>query len=103
MVHANPGLRPGLLSDVPTGLYVIARVGRSGPTDMNLPVVQGKRSMGCAHHFRPTYALANVGHPSIPSDGDPAEKVVDCHLRFWLAGTGAQQLRYGEFQAHFSV
>jgi hypothetical protein len=21
--------------------------------------------MGFAHHFRPTYALANVGHPSI--------------------------------------
>jgi hypothetical protein len=27
-----------------------------------------KRSLGCAHHFRPTYALANVGHPSIASD-----------------------------------
>jgi hypothetical protein len=27
-----------------------------------------KRSLGFAHHFRPTYALANVGHPSIPSD-----------------------------------
>jgi hypothetical protein len=23
-----------------------------------------KRSLGSAHHFRPTYALANVGHPS---------------------------------------
>src|SRR6201999_4336410 len=23
-----------------------------------------KRSLGCAHRFRPTYALANVGHPS---------------------------------------
>jgi hypothetical protein len=23
--------------------------------------------MGFAHHFGPTYALVNVGHPSIPS------------------------------------
>src|SRR3984885_12392154 len=27
-----------------------------------------KRPLGCAHHFRPTYAGANVGHPSIASD-----------------------------------
>jgi hypothetical protein len=27
-----------------------------------------KRPLGYAHHFRPTYALANVGHPSIPFD-----------------------------------
>jgi hypothetical protein len=25
-----------------------------------------ERSLGCAHRFRPTYARANVGHPSIP-------------------------------------
>jgi hypothetical protein len=24
----------------------------------------GERLWGCAHRFRPTYALANVGHPS---------------------------------------
>jgi hypothetical protein len=24
-----------------------------------------KLSLGCAHHFRPTYAGANVGHPSL--------------------------------------
>src|ERR1700722_12190703 len=28
--------------------------------------MQGKRSLGCAHHFRPTYASTNVGQPSIP-------------------------------------
>jgi hypothetical protein len=28
--------------------------------------MQRERSLGCAHHFRPTYAWANVGHPSIP-------------------------------------
>jgi hypothetical protein len=27
-----------------------------------------KAVVGLRHHFRPTYALANVGHPSIPSD-----------------------------------
>jgi hypothetical protein len=27
--------------------------------------MQRKRSLGFAHHFRPTYAWANVGHPSI--------------------------------------
>ncbi len=27
--------------------------------------MQRKRSLGCAHRFRPTYAGANVGHPSI--------------------------------------
>jgi hypothetical protein len=26
--------------------------------------VEGKRSMGFAHHFRPRYAGANLGHPS---------------------------------------
>jgi len=31
--------------------------------------IQQKRSLGCAHRFRPTYALANVGRPSIPSWG----------------------------------
>jgi hypothetical protein len=30
--------------------------------------MQQKRSSGFAHHFRPTYAQANVGHPSIPSN-----------------------------------
>ena len=30
--------------------------------------IQRRRLLGCAHRFRPTYALANVGHPSIPSD-----------------------------------
>jgi ubiquinone/menaquinone biosynthesis C-methylase UbiE len=29
--------------------------------------MQRKRSLGCAHRFRPTYAWANVGHPSLPS------------------------------------
>jgi hypothetical protein len=28
--------------------------------------MQRERSLGCAHLFRPTYAWANVGHPSIP-------------------------------------
>jgi hypothetical protein len=31
-------------------------------------LMQRKRSLGCAHHFRPTYAGANVGHPSIASE-----------------------------------
>jgi hypothetical protein len=30
--------------------------------------MERKRSMGCAPHFRPTYAEANVGHPSISYD-----------------------------------
>ena len=29
--------------------------------------MQRKRSLGFAHRFRPTYAGANVGHPSLPS------------------------------------
>jgi hypothetical protein len=29
---------------------------------------QRERSLGFAHLFRPTYAEANVGHPSIPSN-----------------------------------
>src|SRR5580698_5380620 len=29
--------------------------------------MQRERSLGCAHRFRPTYALANVGHPSFLS------------------------------------
>jgi hypothetical protein len=31
-------------------------------------MMRRKRSLGCAHLFRPTYAGANVGHPSIASD-----------------------------------
>jgi hypothetical protein len=30
--------------------------------------IQRKRSLGCAHYFRPTYAEANVGHPSDSSN-----------------------------------
>jgi hypothetical protein len=29
-----------------------------------VPVDLAKAIVGCAHHFRPTYDLANVGHPS---------------------------------------
>jgi hypothetical protein len=28
--------------------------------------IEEKRSLGFAHRFRPTYAWANVGHPSFP-------------------------------------
>jgi hypothetical protein len=38
-----------------------------GRVGLNPEVVAGarrKRSKGCAQRFRPTYALANVGHPS---------------------------------------
>jgi hypothetical protein len=35
--------------------------------------MQRKQSLGCAHHFRPTYAGANVGHPSIASDAAKAQ------------------------------
>jgi hypothetical protein len=29
-----------------------------------IPTSAAKRSLGYAHRFRPTYAIANVGHPS---------------------------------------
>jgi hypothetical protein len=44
--------------------------------------MQGKRSLGFAHLFRPRYAGANLGHPSIPSErgndtaGDGTTEVV---------------------------
>jgi hypothetical protein len=38
------------------------------PVGTGWTVEHQKRSLGCAHHFRPRYAVANVGHPSISSD-----------------------------------
>jgi hypothetical protein len=46
--------------------------------------------LGCAHHFRPTYAWANVGHPSITSEAAMTQapngtvSLVQPSLRDWV-------------------
>jgi hypothetical protein len=46
--------------------WVVAGVGGSRTT-MKLVLGAEKQLLGFAHRFRPTYALANVGHPPIPN------------------------------------
>jgi hypothetical protein len=41
-----------------------------------------RRSLGFAHRFRPTYALANVGHPSISSDRVPSDEIFSDEVPF---------------------
>src|ERR1700723_2163687 len=47
--------------------------------------MQRKRSLGCAHHVRPMYAGANMGHPSVASDVVMAETSAGFTSEFALA------------------
>jgi hypothetical protein len=50
---------------------VVSHISPKNERDMGHPHIRLSdriaRSLGFAHRFRPTYAMANVGHPSIPS------------------------------------
>ena len=69
--------------------------------------MEQKRSLGCAHRFRPTYAQANVGHPSdslrpcYDTDGTQDLKSVPQRLKPSIADTFTARLKpcpsYGDF------
>jgi hypothetical protein len=50
------------------GSVRLKRLMRHKPPKRRFWAIQIKQSKGYARHFRPTYAMANVGHPSHTSD-----------------------------------